>query len=467
MNKINLLTIALLGTTALSAPALADAKDDRIAALEAQMQAMFQEIQSLKSERAAEKQEQAALITQVKTLEQNTQNTVRQLASIQPAAGQSVYNLNEDDGVKIEFKPSPKISKGEFSFQPTGRLHIDAATFQDDEVDHPDGAEFRRARLGAKGKLSKDLGYKIELEFANENVAFRDSYINYTGFDKTNIRVGNIKPPVGLEELTSSNYITFIERSVATDAFTAGQLLGIDASTHGKHWTLTGGVFNDDPGTSSSDDEAFSVAGRASVAPINSENNTLHFGVSGTYAKPDQADDTFDFDAAANNTLQSADSIAASITTADSSQLYGFEVAALAGPFSAQAEYYTISVDNNAGADASFDGGYAQASWILTGERRPYDNKKGVFGRVVPDKPLDPSTGGWGALELAGRYDVLDLNDGAISGGKLETYTAGLTWYLQKHARLMANYIVADTDDNAPTPNDDPSVFAVRAQVDF
>ena len=79
---------ALLLTTALitlsSAPAFADAKDDKIAAMEQQMLLMMEEIKTMKADRAAEKTQQAAtqnaIKQQVTALEVKTDEAVANIA---------------------------------------------------------------------------------------------------------------------------------------------------------------------------------------------------------------------------------------------------------------------------------------------------------------------------------------------------------------------------------------------------
>ena len=51
--------------------------------------------------------------------------------------------------------------------------------------------------------------------------------------------------------------------------------------------------------------------------------------------------------------------------------------------------------------------------------------------------------GGWGAWELAAGYDYMNLNSGAINGGRADTVKGGLNWYVNSHTRLMANYVHA------------------------
>jgi phosphate-selective porin len=59
-----------------------------------------------------------------------------------------------------------------------------------------------------------------------------------------------------MDKLTSANQMTFIERAVATSAFTVSEVIGAGAIVHDKNWFFSAGLFNDDAGRSSTDDEA-------------------------------------------------------------------------------------------------------------------------------------------------------------------------------------------------------------------
>lgn len=459
ISKVLMVSSAILMVSA--APAFSDEKDDRIATMEAQMKIMMQEIQSLKAERAAEKREQAQIKQQISVIETKADNAIAQVPAIATA------NINTDD-VKVSMKGSvPKITKGDFSWQPTGRIHIDAGSFDDDAVDHPNGAEIRRARIGMKGKVSKDFGYKADLEFANESVDIKDLYINYTGIENTEFRVGNFRPSYSLNDMTGSNDTVFIERSAAISTFSLAQEIGAGVIHHGDKYHAAVGVFNDDAGTQSSDDEKFSVSGRLAGTPYRTEDSFIHLGGSTSYREPDQATDTFDIDSTAENKLQTVDSVSSVITDSDSLSIYGFEAAAASGPFSIQGEYVIADIENQAGNDPTYFGAYGQVAWTVTGENRPYSIKKGAFNGIKPDRPLNPANGDWGALELAARYSHLDLNDNGLNGGQLNTLTLGANWYLDNHIRLMGNVIFVDTDSSATTPDDDPTIFLTRSQVKF
>jgi phosphate-selective porin OprO/OprP len=121
-------------------------------------------------------------------------------------------------------------------------------------------------------------------------------------------------------------------------------------------------------------------------------------------------------------------------------------------------------------ANVDFWGVYAQVSFFLTGEHRPYEPDYGRFGRVRPKANIDPAEGGFGAFEVAARYSYLDLDDRNVQGGRLSDVTLGLNWYLFPNARIMLNYIHADLSDRE-APAFDVSgtgdIVQTRFQVDF
>ena len=373
---------------------------------------------------------------------------------------------SSNDGVF--FYSIPKVSYGDFSFTATGRLHMDYAFFTDDVARHQNHSQYRRARLGAKGQFMKDLAYKLDLDFVDKEIVFKDTYINYTGIENVELRFGNFKPGLSLEDLTSSNDITFIERSAPTSAFVAGQILGAGLYTYGEGWTFATGAYLDNDASGDLDNEALYTSARASFTPVKHDQTLLHIGGSIGYREPDQHTNSFDFDAKAENSVQTADSVSAKFNGADDAKIYGAEFLTLHGPFSAQAEYYHLDVGRSgANSDLNFDGGYAQISWSPTGEVRPYHAKYGTMGSLVPDKPFSLTDGHWGAVEFAMRYSTLDLTDQNVIGGKMKSYTLGANWYLNEYARVMLNYIQADTDANAVVANDDPKIVLLRGQIDW
>ncbi|HET8638437.1 MAG TPA: porin, partial [Acidobacteriaceae bacterium] len=103
----------------------------------------------------------------------------------------------------------------------------------------------------------------------------------------------------------------------------------------------------------------------------------------------------------------------------------------------------------------------------LTGEARPYSAATGTFSRPHPQHPL--SAGGIGEWELGLRLSSLDLtdNEAGVHGGRERNAGLALNWYPESNLRFAANYIKVLKVDGGPHAHEEPSIFQVRAQVDF
>jgi len=92
------------------------------------------------------------------------------------------------------------------------------------------------------------------------------------------------------------------------------------------------------------------------------------------------------------------------------------------GPFSVLAEHVRAQVNTSASGNADLYGYYVTASWILTGETRPYDRTVGYARRILPEHR-------GGAVELVARYSHVDLDDGAVAGGTFNRPQLGVNWW--------------------------------------
>jgi phosphate-selective porin len=110
-----------------------------------------------------------------------------------------------------------------------------------------------------------------------------------------------------------------------------------------------------------------------------------------------------------------------------------------AGPFSILTEYAHAWVESPEKGNPAFNGSYVTASYVLTGENRPYDRKVGYARRVIPRSR-------WGAVELVGRFGYLDIDDTDIKGGKLAKWYAGANWWASRQWKLGVGYGLGDLD---------------------
>lgn len=451
----------LLITAAMPAYAAdTDAMMNQLKTMQMQMQQMQKEMDRLKSQLAESKANSKAVDKMV-----------------EEAKAAKIATRPEND-VKISMVPAPKFetADGAYSFKVGGFAQIDAGMFSDDRKDHPDGTNVRRARLSASGTIAKDFKYKIENDFAGNASALTDVFLEYAGFDPLSITVGQFKEPFGLETLTSDLFTTFMERASPV-VFSPDRKIGVMVSKYGDTapigaWTASlGGFGGATSTTASTDDEARDITGRLTWAPWAGKTQVLHLGVAGSHRIPDGGD-AMTFSSRAENQFSSATSdltvTTGSITGINDVNLLGLEAAGVYGPFSLQSEYVRANIDRNAAlVDETFKGYYVEASYFLTGESRNYQAKQGKFDRVTPKWPFSFSGDGWGAWQIATRWSDLDLNGKVVHGGNMKDLTFGLRWIPQANVSFLLNYIRSESDGFSVTPNDDPEILMMRAQVDF
>ncbi len=374
-----------------------------------------------------------------------------------------------ENQLQIDTKGGLEVSTydGEFSFELGGRLMVDAAYYDESLNDLGSGTELRRARLDLEGILFGDWGYEFGIDFAGSDADIKDAYFSYLGFDPLSVQIGQFKEPFSLEELTSSRYISFMERALPNE-LAPGRHIGIGARRYWDSWTAAAGVFGEafDDDADDEGDEGWALTGRLTYSPWHHDLGALHLG--GALSRRWTSDEeTAKFSTRPESHVTDVKYLnTGKIRGTETIDRYGLEAAWVSGPWSLQGEYLGARLGRESGLDdVSFQGWYLYGSWFLTGESRNYKFKKGAFGRVKPHA----SSGAW---ELVARYSRLDLDDGPVSGGVERNWTLGVNWYINRYVRLMANYTWVDNNSNADDDgdvlgNDDPSVFQTRIQADF
>jgi phosphate-selective porin OprO/OprP len=340
-----------------------------------------------------------------------------------------------------------------FRYWLDGRIQVDGAVYTGSKNSIANGTEIRRARLGGKATLFKDWHGEIDVDFTKNEVEMKDMWVGYIGFPNSMVKFGNYKEPFSLETLTSSKYITFMERSYI-DNLSPDRAIGLGYVRWGSWWQATVGAFGQTAGSvdESGRDEGYAFTGRATMAPINTQGHLLHFGgaISRRTPNGDPAPDTNTVRFRARpetNVSQARFLTTGKIRLVDHYTSFNGEFAGVYGPASLQAEYTRMDVSRMSGLPTpSFNGGYVFASYFFTGETRPYIAEEGEFDRVIPKSSI-------GAWEIAARVSTLNLNDNTtgvnILGGKGTNYTVGLNWHMNANFKWMLNYVRVITDDNA------------------
>ena len=356
---------------------------------------------------------------------------------------------------KVETKGGVKVTSPDKKFEASigGRLHVDAYAFDRDIAATTGTSEFRRARLTLAGKA---LGwdYKIEQDFAaGTNLeGLRDDHIS-TALWGGRATIGHFKPYRSMEELTSSNEIPMMERTFASSSglFNGRQYQqGVGYQRSADNYTAGFTVFNL-RSPAGPRNEGMGAAGRVTWAPINNDNDTLHFGTWGSLENANQG--SADLSAVANYAGRRGPvQTIATTTGASRNQVtsYGLEAAGAFGPLFFQGEYVNATFGQPLGRDQDVVTWYLQGSWLINGGHRGYKSATGVFAAPrVTDKGL------W---ELAARYDTIENRD--IANRRATDVILGVNYYVNANLRFMFNYTLGDNE----VSGDKTRQYALRTQ---
>jgi phosphate-selective porin OprO/OprP len=476
MKKKKYLTMALMGALCLPATSQAASPPTN--------QELYEMVLELKQELEAAKSDAAA--------------AQKELAEIKGEAEWDDSKGLGADAVSMdtEFKKSYltwKSADGNFKYTLDGRIQLDTGSVSNSKNINTDGdpyslytnTEFRRVRLAIKAQLYKDWNGEFDIDFADEEVDIKDMWISYNGFSNTIIKLGNSKPNFCMDEVTTSRWITFMERSMVSDAFSPGRRIGLSGTNWGKYYFAGVSLFGDEIdgqdeyGNETEQAEPFNYSVRLVGRPMVSDDNSTIVHVGFNYmnrkpAKSEQADDEFRYRTRPEahfvdyRWLEQED-----LDFVDDTTTYGFELAAKWNKLHAQAEYMRSTINRSGGnPDADSDGWYVQVSYFLTDDQRAYNLHDAEFGAVMPK-------GKWGAFEIAARFSTLDLNDFSVwgnsvddNGGSADAITLGANWYINNNFKVMANYLMVDHDtyangDGDFASEDDLDIFGMRFQMLF
>lgn len=405
-----------------------------------------------------------------------------------------------------------------FKFHVGGRVQYDGVWIQDDTnafagpgvgtFKDQDSVNFRRARIRADGTMYETIDWCAEFDFVNSinadpTVGAEESNVDHVPAPTdlwmtfrevpfvNNLRVGNVKEPIGFEHLHSSRYLDFMERSYGQDAF-------YGASNNG----FTPGIlafdnWDDSRGTWSTGffkntvnafaygigDGEYAWTSRVTYLPWFEEEGRYlsHIGVAGSMRDPALKDGQQNYRARGSlrngpGSLNPAIANTRAFTTSEV-DFGALEAAIQIDSVLIEAEYICgvnkDSIGNGfsapAGAalgDVVFSNWYVQALYFLTGEHREYETKSGVFGRVIPHRNYGDN-GHLGAWQIGARYNVLDLVDSGVDGGYLEDVTLGLNWFLNPNLKIQTNYCYTIRDAQAGVEHGDYDGVGTRLAWDF
>lgn len=336
-----------------------------------------------------------------------------------------------------------------------GRFHFDGfAGIDKDDVDgFGNGFNNRRARLGMDGSLTEDWDARIEVDFSEAGVSPNDFRVRRSFANGGRMWLGQFKVPQGLNELTSSNSITFVERTTISNIITDSRRMGVAYEWSRSQTGVKGMFYGRSIGDDVTGDSPLGGALRGVFAP-QIGGGTLHLGASVAYEDVnDENILSYSDRPEARGTNGGNALIGAEINGVESTFKTGVELAYIRGPFSIEGEYLQANIDRDNADNPTISGYHIQSSYVLNGGNRSYST--GGFGGV----------NGAGVWEIAARYSHADLNDNGIYGGEQTNITLGVNRYITSNLRFMGNIIFVNADLEDESVN--PTLAVFRAQFNF
>ncbi|MGE0863709.1 MAG: OprO/OprP family phosphate-selective porin [Vicinamibacterales bacterium] len=372
-----------------------------------------------------------------------------------------------------------------------GRLQLDWRRF-DPEIGE-ETYDFRTARIGVQGDLTRHFSYEVEREISRDGefTDWKDVYLAWKTFDAFRIKAGRFKMPFGLEQNTGPTETDFAYRSLASSAIAPGRDRGAMIYGEAGRITYEAGIFDDDGDNAELEAERFAEPGQdlEGVGPAFAARVTgdllrllpvpplvrgANFGVAYTNAYVPEGLNSLKGEA-----VWGADFFER-VYVKGRRQRLGAQFDWTPGPTGLKAEWMQSreqrlgqSNRNEDLSDFVTTGWYVSGTWFITGEDK--DNN------INPRRPL--FQGGIGAVEIGARFDELEITSAGDEGTPFtnpradhqvpnadRTWTFGVSWMPVRWVRVVSNAIHETFDDVSRAPLTGTESFwsgLVRLQVVF
>lgn len=460
------LLMASTASAALAAPKHHARAAHPDAALEAEVKALREEVETLKATVAAHEQAEAQPAAQVQAQQAQLDTLGQQVADVkqaQEAQASDIISLKAppSGATVVPSLPNGKLAlasaDGRFTANMRAIVMFDAGKYFQDH-NNPSatvgralnsGTNFRRARFGIDGKLFKDFDYALIYEFGGSGAEdaghIQEAWAQYTALKPWRIRLGAFEPNIGLAAAVSTSQMPLLERPgpaeiarnvAAGDSRSALQVAGNGVFGEGDsglaaRWFASTAVTGNTVGTINSTggataqpfSEQTAWIGRVAIAPFQSTDWQAHLGLNAQYVfHPNDTTGVATLSSRSPIQLRDRPELRLDATRlidtgaidARHASVIGGEGGLTVRNFLLEGEYFRYNIERRnttvALADPHFHGWYVQGVWVLTGEPRPYNPAEARFDAPKMAYNFNPAAGTWGTWELAARYSDTDLN---------------------------------------------------------
>jgi phosphate-selective porin OprO/OprP len=398
-----------------------------------------------------------------------------------------------------------------------------------------EGANMRRARLEFDGWMYENIDFFVEYEFANGpfNTGVKPGNLTAAGTPTntqpfSNIlnqpvptdvwmsinympvlgtfRVGSLKYAIGLDHLTSSRFLDFMERSSGFDVY-YNRNNGWENGFQLTNWTEDKRATYQATMTRTSNSlDGFSQGGdgwnyclRLTWLPWYEDDGRymMHLGLGTSYKGLDNSSGVPVANLNQRWLLRNSQAnlqnvVALAVLQGRDQAIVNPEFFMNLGSLSVQSEFIASQVYDvtsfstqltpkaNAVSSRTFNSQafYVQALYFLTGEYRPYTQTALHGAGAAPTRVVPYRTFYWlhgdngnifsqGAWQVGLRYCYSTLDDGVIQGGSTNEITLGLNWFLNPNVKFQWNYDIGHRELTGGTSSGNYQGFGMRMAMDF
>jgi len=374
----------------------------------------------------------------------------------------------------MDWDPRPSIRVGD-EVRLDFRLKVqgDIRGFSPDQPTDDGGFQLHRRRAGIEGTLFERVTFQIERELRRGG-PWRDVYANVEVAEAFELRAGKFKMPFGLEQTTSTTDLDFVNRTLGSQALTPAREVGVMA--HGRAGRLLeyeAGLFRNDGENARLREPVFLLPDE--VLTERSRSLAVRL-VTTPWGRGGGARPRVGIALTSSTIPEGLNSLRGRsvFDTVFAPRMYvrgtrarvGLEGEWDPGPLGFRGEYIRVAeervgqgLDDADLSDYIGRSWYASASWVVTGEEKA--------GGVRPERSLFQD--GFGAIEVAARFEVLGFHSGSTGGpafanpradhvapNEARVWTAGVNWYPNRWVRLQGNAMreTFENADRTPVPGD-------------
>lgn len=322
-----------------------------------------------------------------------------------------------------------------------GRFYIDEAVYFDDVTPVGNGVSIPDLRLSMKADYKK-WDFKIDMGFNDKKVSPKDIHARYNFNYHSWLRIGHMGPQFGNEGWETSAWIRFVAPAMSDQVFTLPRMIGAAYMNWNEKLYNCIGLFADPDAISNSKEgnQGFLVINKFNYTPLNDKAGTaFHVGATGYFRTGNR--DGFDTDKKTKYTLSMSSNLNTKVSklkaigidldNVDYQATYVLEALFSREKGFIQGEYYHTNVKRKHGLDSyQANGFYVMGGFLLFGEKSyEYNMSERKLGHAKNN-----------TLELLGRYNYTDLNDGTLNGGRSSDISIGLNYYLNKYIAFKLDY---------------------------